>query len=78
MILILLMVITIVIIRINKIKKAHDRLYLKLIQIAGIENIKVIKNNKAFDFEMNYNNKLYLIKMIYHHSRAEINVNSKD
>ena len=78
MILILLIVITIIIIRINNIKKAYNNLYLKLSQIAGLENIKIYKKNKTFDFEMNYNNKIYLIKMIYHPSRAEINVNAKD
>ena len=78
MILILLIVLTIVLIRVFSIKKALSELHLKLCNIAGCENVKVIIKNKAFDYEMQYNNKIYLIKLIYHPSRAEINVNSKN
>ena len=78
MILILLIILTIVIYKIVSIKKAHKDLYAKLCNIAGYENVKTISKNKAFDYEMQYNNKIYLIKLIYHPSCAEINVNSKD
>lgn len=56
--------------------KALIKLNLTLTQIAGIENVKKIKS-KIFDFEMKYNNKTFLIKMIYHPNKHEINVNSK-
>lgn len=56
-------------------KKTLNKVYLTLTQIAGLENVKM-KKLKAFDFEMNYNNKTFLIKMIYHPKKHEINVNS--
>lgn len=57
-------------------KKALKNLNLTLTEIAGANNVKKIDKNKAFDYEIDYNNKKYLIKMIYHPSRCEINVNS--
>ena len=56
--------------------KAYKNLYNTLVEIAGVTNIKKIKT-KAFDFEMKYNNKTFLVKMIYHPHKHEINVNSK-
>jgi hypothetical protein len=56
--------------------KAYNRLYSKLIDIAGIDNIKNIKS-KAFDYEMLIDGRIYLIKMIYHPNKYEININSR-
>ena len=56
-------------------KKALNKVYLTLLDISGIDNVKRV-DSKAFDFEMKYNNKTFLIKMIYHPSKCEINVNS--
>ena len=75
--LITLIIIIAIFINKNNRKKALNKIYLTLIQTAGLENVKRMKL-KAFDFEMLYNNKIFLIKMIYHPSRHEINVNSKD
>jgi hypothetical protein len=58
-------------------KKSLDEIYCTLTDIAGIDNVKRV-SSKIFDFDMDYNNKKFLIKMIYHPSRSEINVNSKD
>jgi hypothetical protein len=78
MILILLLVITIIIYRILNKRKAYLRLYNTLIDIASIDNVVEIKKCKAFDYEVKYKDKIYLIKMIYHPACYEINVNSKD
>jgi hypothetical protein len=56
--------------------KAYNKLYSKLIDISGINNIKR-GTSKAFDYEINYNDKIYLIKMIYHPRSYEININAK-
>lgn len=55
---------------------AYKKLCSKLIDIAGEDNVKTIKS-KAFDYEMIYNDRTYLIKMIYHPKGYEININSK-
>ena len=54
--------ITILVILIRKIirKKALNKLYLTLTQISSLECVKKV-NLKAFDFEMNYNNKIFLV-----------------
>ena len=57
--------------------KAYNNLYSKLVDIAGANNIKKGTSN-AFDYEINYNDKIYLIKMIYHPRSYEININSKN
>lgn len=57
--------------------KAYNKLYSKLVDITGIENIKR-GTSKAFDYEINHNDKIYLIKMIYHPRSYEININSKN
>lgn len=74
---VVLLIIAIVIIK--KIIKniAYKTLYTTLIDIANEVNIKQVKS-KAFDYEVKYNNKIYLVKMIYHPACYEINVNSKD
>ena len=77
MITILTIILIVVIIRQLNIKKARNLTQQKLINIAGESNVKRVLKNKTFDFEVTYKNKIYLIKMIYHPSRAEINVNSK-
>ena len=56
--------------------RAYNKLFSKLIDIAGIENVKNV-NSKAFDYEMILNDRTYLIKMIYNPKSYEINVNSK-
>jgi hypothetical protein len=63
----------------KKIKKsmAYKSLFNTLIEIANLDNVKCIKS-KAFDYEVKYCNKTYLIKMIYHPNAYEINVNSRD
>lgn len=78
MILILIIILIILYIKISNRRKAHNLLFIKLSNIAGIENVKIIQKNKAFDYEMNYNGKIYLVKLVYHPSCAEINVNSKN
>ena len=65
------------ILNIFKKKKALDEVKQTLIEIAGESSVVKI-DSKAFDFEMDYNNKKFLIKMIYHPTRNEININSKD
>ena len=57
-------------------KKALNNLSLTLSDIAGADNVKKVDKNKAFDYEMEFNNKKYLVKMIYHPSKCEININS--
>lgn len=57
-------------------KKALSEVKQTLIEIAG-ESSVVKVDSKVYDFEMDYNNKKFLIKMIYHPSRNEININSK-
>lgn len=74
----LLIIIICLICRKIMINKALNNLYFKLVELAEEENVKKIEKNKAFDFEMKYNNKTFLIKMVYHPSRDEININSKD
>ena len=78
MILILLIIIICVVVRQLNIKKAFKLTEEKLVNVAGSDNVKRILKNKAFDFEVSYNNKLYLVKLIYHPSLAEINVNSRN
>ena len=77
MITILTIILIIIIIKRIKRKKAYEGLQAKLSNIAGECNLKRIEKNKAFDFEMLYNDRIYLIKLIYHPTKAEINVNSK-
>ena len=77
MITILTIILIIFIIKSAKRKKARQGLYDKLCNIASSENVKIIEKNKAFDYEMLYNDRTYLVKLIYHPSKAEINVNSK-
>ena len=57
-------------------KKALKNLNLSLEEIAGATNVKRVLKNKSFDFEMDYNNKKFLIKLIHHPSKCEININS--
>ena len=78
MIIILLLIITIIVCRILNKRKAYLRLYNTLIDIASIDNVVEKKKCKAFDYEIRYNDKIYLIKMIYHPACYEINVNAKD
>ena len=72
----LIIVICIIIHNSNK-KKALNNIQEALITLAGSENVTYVKS-KAYDFMVNYNEKTYLIKMIYHPARHEINVNAKD
>lgn len=78
MILILTIIILALVIRHLNINKGLKKIEQKLINIAGDGNVKRILKNKAFDFEVSYNSKTYLVKMIYHPTCAEINVNSRD
>ena len=78
MILILLVVIAIIVYRILNKRKAYLIVYNTLIDIASIDNVIWKKKCKDFDYEVKYNDKIYLIKMIYHPACYEINVNSKD
>lgn len=57
-------------------KNALKKLNLALVEIAGVTNVKRVFKNKNFDYEVDYNNKKFLIKMIYHPSKSEININS--
>jgi hypothetical protein len=64
---------------INKVlkDKAYTNVYNTLCKLAGNDNVSRVKS-KAFDFEVDFNNKKYLVKMIYNPGRHEINVNAKD
>ena len=73
---VLLIIAYIIYIKIKK-SKAYMRLYSTLVGIAEIENVKQVRC-KAFDYEVKYNEKTYLVKMIYHPGLYEINVNAKD
>lgn len=74
----LVLVITLlIVIKIVKKRNAYKNVRSILLQIAGFENVK-LSNNKAFDYEMNYNDKIYLVKLIYNPKEYEINVNSKN
>ena len=77
MITITVIILTILIIKQIRRKKAHENLFNKLCNIAGADNVKLVIKNKAFNFEMFYNERIYLVKLIYHPSKAEINVNNK-
>lgn len=57
--------------------KAYKSLYNTLVEIAGNENVKEVKN-KAFDYEVHFDDKTYLVKMIYHPNTYEININAID
>ena len=67
----------IIIILVLKKKKAYNNLYNALCELAGENNVTKIKS-KAFDYEMLYNNKTFLVKLIYNPGKHEININSKD
>ena len=56
-------------------KKAYTNLHNKLIEISN--DVTIVKKNKAYDFKMNYNGKLFLIKLIYNPSCDEICINAK-
>lgn len=56
-------------------KKAYKNLYSVLLKFSN--NVEIIKGNSAYDFKMEYNNKLFLIKLIYNPSGYEININAK-
>ena len=56
--------------------KAYKNLNSKLVSIVGEDNIKRV-NCKAFDYQVEHNNKTYLIKLIYHPRCYEININSR-
>lgn len=77
MITLTLIVITVVIILKVKKNKGYNNIYNTLVEIAGEDNVSIVKS-KAFDFEMNYNNKTFLIKMIYNPCSHEININARD
>ena len=59
---------------INK-RKAYKNLHEKLLTISS--SVEVVKKNKAYDFKMNHNGKLFLIKLIYNPSCDEICINAK-
>lgn len=56
-------------------KKAYNNLHNKLLSFT--DKVEIVKDNPAFDFKMDYNNKLFLIKLIYNPSCYEININAK-
>ena len=56
-------------------KKAYTNLYNKLLTYS--DKVEVVNGNPAFDFKMTYNDKLFLIKLIYNPSCYEININAK-
>ena len=78
MIIVLLIVIAIIVFSYIKKRNAYKRLYNTLVEIASSENVIEKKGCKAFDYEVKHNEKIYLIKMIYHPGCYEINVNAKD
>lgn len=56
-------------------KKAYKNLHQKLLSFT--DKVEVVKGNPAFDFKMEYNEKTFLIKLIYNPSSYEININAK-
>ena len=70
-----IIVLLFVIVSILNKKKAYTNLYNKLLSYT--DKVEVVKDNPAFDFKMDYNNKLFLVKLIYNPSCYEININAK-
>lgn len=70
-----LLILFYVFITIKNKKKAYTNLHQKLLTFT--DKVEVVSNNPAFDFKMDYNNKLFLIKLIYNPSCYEININAK-
>ena len=54
--------------------KAYDSIFKTLLSVSN--DVKKIKS-KAFDYEMKYNDKTFLIKVIYNPSSDEICINAK-
>ena len=70
----LLILVYVLVCYLNK-AKAYKNLHNTLLKFS--DKVEIVKDNKAFDFKMTYNDKLFLIKLIYNPACSEININAK-